>query len=607
MSADAQTDAELQLSDYLSILRRRWLWVAGVVLATLAAATALTMVRGTRYQATAQVALGDSAAQEAIRSTSYNNVGAANRELSNEVNLAYSDAVTTEVVSQLAVEPSVVVAPDDTSDALRFEATALTPDEAALHANTWAQVYVDVKRRQASDSITEAVGAFQQDLANLRLERQDLRRPLDALEDQLALAQPEERAGIQVRVDRMANDLAVELNLLDTQIESVARNISSLELNGRLAATGTAQIVQVAAPPTNASSGSLARTLVLAAIVGLLAGAALALVIENLDRTIKTTDDLVAFGVPILGGVPGPGRTMPESELALATMRHTGTPVAEAYQKVRTAVEFARLGREINSLLITSPNQSEGKTTLSVNLAWAMSAVDHRVALVDVDFRRPRVHDVFDCPAEPGMSDNLLADIPLPQLALRVDEAGSRNLIVIPTGTRPPSPADFVASPAFTSLIRRIETEADLVIMDAPPVLPVSDAPSIGRQVDGVVMVVKSGSTTRDQLSEALADLEGAGAHLIGVVMVGLPPSARRYAKYGEDEPENGPVRPYDNGRSEDLIELDDLTAGVEERPRSQMGPMGARRPAPVGEPQLSQRVEPDPFNDFLAEPDHRR
>ncbi|MCP3988517.1 MAG: polysaccharide biosynthesis tyrosine autokinase [Actinomycetia bacterium] len=538
MTTDPRPEDELQLSDYVLIMRRRWTWIALTVVSIMVAAVLLTIARGPRFSATAQVGLGDSAAQEAIRSNSFTNVGAASRELSNEVNLALSDAVTSEVENQLGLDPSINIIADTESDALRFEAEADTAEATALHANTWAQVYVDTKRRQATDSISEAVEVFQRDLAELRADRQELRQPLDALESQIAAVTDEEQKSLlQTQLNRLNTDLAMEFDLLDIQVQAVAENITSLELSSRLASTGTARIVQVAAPPQSPASGSLLRNLMLATFVGLVMGAVVALVAENLDRTIKTTEDVASLGIPVLGGIPTPGRTVPEAELPLATMRHTGTPVAEAYQKVRTAVEFALLGRQINSLLITSPNQSEGKTTLSVNLAWAMSAVDHRVALVDVDFRRPRIHEVFNCPAQPGLSDNLISGVPLPQLALRVDEAGSRNLIMMPTGTQPPSPADFVASPAFTSLIRKIEAEADLVILDAPPVLPVSDAPSIGRQVDAVIVVVKAGSTTRDQLTDTIDDLRGVGADIIGVCVVGLKTSPNRYGNYGKEVP----------------------------------------------------------------------
>jgi capsular exopolysaccharide synthesis family protein len=549
MTADFRQDDELELTDYLRILRRRWPLVVVATGTIIALALTFSMLSEDRFDATAQVSLGNSAAQEAIQGGIYSSNPVAYRELSNEVDLALSDAVRQEVTDQLGVEPNVAITVHDTSDAIRFTATAGTADDAASHANTWAQVYVDTKRREASRSIDNAVEGFEEDLAALRTERQELRAPLDDLEDRLSRAtESANRNVLEAQVARLRSDLQPELDLLDTRVQAVAENITNLELTSRLAASGTARIVQVAAPPQAPVNASLARNLTLAAIVGLIVGAAAALLAENLDRSVKTTDDLASLGLPVIGGIPGPGRHLPEAELPLATMRHTGTPVAEAYQKIRTAIEFAALSQPINSLLITSPNQAEGKSTLATNLAWAMSAVDQRVALVDVDFRRPRIHKVFNCDQSPGLADNLLSDTPLNRVALRVNEHGSRNLIVIPTGTQPPSPGDFVASPGFESLLRTIESEADMVVLDAPPVLPVSDALSISRRVDAVIVVAMAGSTTKDSLIETMENLRQVGANVIGVCLSDTKEAARygSYDTYGSDDrrarPETGVV-----------------------------------------------------------------
>ena len=558
-SFDPRPDDELELTDYLHILHRRWHWVVLSTCLILGLAVAATLTQEPRFSATAQVSLGNSAAQEAIQGSFYTNVPSASRELSNEANLAVSDVVRTEVITQLGYEPSLDISAEEEADAIRFTSTAPDADQAALDANTWAQVYVDTKRRAASESIDEAIVGFENDLAELRQQRQELRKPLDDLEDRItATLEVEDRQVLEAQAGRLRSDLETELALLDARVDALAQNITNLELSSRLAATGTAQIVQVAAPPQMPSNASLARNLVLATIVGLILGSAAAVLAENLDRTIKSPEDVAQLGVPVLGGIPMPGRQLPESELALATMRHTNTPVAEAYQKVRTAVEFALLGRTINSLLITSPSRSEGKTTSSVNLAWAMSAVDHRVALVDVDFRRPRVHSVFQCNPTPGLSDNLLYDTPLAELAMRVDEHGSRNLIVIPTGTTPPNPADFVASPTFTSLIRRLEEEADLVVLDAPPVLPVSDALSISRQVDATLVVVKAGETTRDQLIETLKSLSQVGADVLGICLVGIKDQAGRYDVYGPDEKRGSKIKRATGRRPKGEVDLRD-------------------------------------------------
>lgn len=527
MPQPAVFDDELELTDYLRILRRRWPWVLLPFLTVVGMATAFTVNQPPRYCSTAQVLIADSEAQVAIQGDS--NVFVASRDLANEINVAYSDTVRGEVVSQLGRDPEVGVTGDADSDVLWFEGCGSTADEATLYANTWANVYVATKQQQAADSIRSAVGGFQDRLTELRLRRQEVRGPLDTLEDRLASAGETAQPGLRAQVDRLRADLAVELGLIDAQFETIASTITLLELDSELARTGTARVTQIAAPPSAPSNAPLSRNLILGGVIGLILGAAAALLVENLDRSIKTADDIV--GVPVLGSVPRPGRDLAGVDLSLATMNYTGSLVAEGYQKVRTALEFALLGRKITSLLITSPDQAEGKTTTSANLAWAMSAVDHRVVLADVDFRRPRIHDVFGCPPEPGLSDNLLHGTPLNKLALRVDDERS-NMVIIPTGAQPPSPGDFVASPAFSGLLRNLEAEADLVILDSPPVLPVSDALSIARQVDGVIVAARAGKTSTGDLTRAVESLRAVGADVLGVCLIGVKADHTQYG-YG--------------------------------------------------------------------------
>ncbi|MDH4074293.1 MAG: polysaccharide biosynthesis tyrosine autokinase [Acidimicrobiia bacterium] len=540
---------ELELADYLRIMRRRWLWILVPAVAVCTLATAVTATRSPTWSASAQVSVGGSAAQEAISGGASGAAGV--RELSNEVDLALSDQVRQEVASRLGFTPDVDIAAAESSDAILFTATAPTAEAAATAANTWADVYVETKRQDAIDSIDGAVEAFQADLADFRAERMEIRKPIDDLDDQLAGdITEEERSVLEGQLARLENDLEPDLNVVDAKVEAVAASIAELQLNSRLAAAGAARVVQVAAPPQHPTNASMERNLLLGLVIGLILGAAVALLVENLDRTIKGPDDVAALGLPLLGGIPEPGRPLDDGDLALATLRHPRSPVAEAYQKVRTAVEFALLGREINSLLITSPDQGEGKTTSAANLAWAMSAVDHRVALIDVDFRRPRIHRIFECPLEPGLSDNLRSGVPLDKLAVRVGTPGSRNLVVIPTGALPPNPGEFVASPAFAAVIRDLEQQADLVILDAPPVGPVSDAVSIGRIVDAVIVVARSGRTTRDQLRETVDSLRQVGADVIGVCLVGVA-SSEYGSYYGKDRDRDStrPPRSLETGR----------------------------------------------------------
>lgn len=580
VSASGAVADELELADYLRIMRRRWLWIVVPAVAVCALATALTATQSPSWSASAQVSVGGSAAQEAISGGGPS--GAAGvRELSNEVDLAASDQVREEVANRLGTTPDVDIAAAESSDAILFTATAPTADAASDAANTWADVYVETKRQDAIDSIDSAVEAFQSDLADLRTERTTIRKPLDDLEDKLAGdLTDEDRAVLEGQLTRLQNDLEPDLNVVDAKVDAVAASIAELQLSSRLAAAGAARVVQVAAPPQHPTNASLERNLLLGLVIGLILGAAVALLVENLDRTIKGPDDIAALGLPLLGGIPEPARPLEDGELALATLRHPRSPVAEAYQKVRTAVEFALLGREINSLLITSPDQGEGKTTSAANLAWAMSAVDHRVALIDVDFRRPRIHRIFECPLQPGLSDYLRTGVPLEQLAVRVGTPGSRNLVVIPTGALPPNPGEFVASPTFAAVIRDLEQQADLVILDAPPVGPVSDAVSIGRIVDAVIVVARSGRTTRDQLRATVDSLRQVGADVIGVCLVGVASS--EYGSYygNDDQAEAGPARTAPAlGTSRPVVDLTSPPAPTAATLLSNRGPAGHPSP----------------------------
>ncbi len=355
MAQLTEFDEELELTDYLRILRRRWPWVLMPLLLVLGLATAFTATRAASYCSTAQVLIDASPAQAILDGDS--NVFVQSRDLANEINIAYSDSVRSRVEAQLGLAPDVAVSGAADSDALWFRGCGSTATNAALYSNTWAGVYVDTKQEQAAESVGSAVDRFETRLAELRQRRQEVRAPLDALEDRMASATDTDRARLQTEFNRLQNDLDQELQLIDAQFQTIASNITRLELNSELARSGTVQIIQIAAPPLQPSNAPLSRNLILAGVVGLILGGATALLVENLDRSIKSADDIV--GVPVLGSIPRPGRDLAGTDLALATMNHTGSSVAEGYQKVRTALEFALLGRKMTSLLVTSADQAE--------------------------------------------------------------------------------------------------------------------------------------------------------------------------------------------------------------------------------------------------------
>jgi capsular exopolysaccharide synthesis family protein len=525
-------DSELELGDYIAVLRRRWKWVAGPLFLIGVLATVVTLTAADVYSSTARVGLRQSAAGEVL-DRGLQNIQSLDRDLTNEINFAGSDRMVEAIEIKLGYVPGVSITGDSSADVLNFRANAATPEDAALHANTWAEIYVLQRRLEAQTSIDSAVAQLTERLGRLRTAREVVRAPLNLLQDRLAQATSDTRIDqLQRQYDRELSALEPELLLIDVQVSAVASGITNLELQGELAGLGTAQVIQKAFERRRKSNAPLSRNLPLGLVVGAIVGLGAALLAENLDRSLKTIDDLrAAIDVPVLGSVPEADKYMTNDELALSALNNPEGPIADGYHQIRTALQFSFLSKDIRSLLVTSANQSEAKTTTSANIASSMAAVGAKVVLADVDFRRPRIHQVFGCDAVPGISNHLVDGVPLHELVLHVDEADG-NLVIMPSGSPPPSPGDFVASPAFTDVIRLIEKEADLVIFDAPPVLPVADALTLARSVDAVIVVAYAGRTTRDQLQRAVGNLKQVGADIAGALIVGVKHDAI-YGRYG--------------------------------------------------------------------------
>ncbi len=492
------TATELTLEDYVGILRRRWIWFLAPIVVLAAAATALGLRAAPEYTATATVGLIDSAAQEILGGTN-TNVQIKTRLIENEINFAKSDAVESRVGESLGFLPDTVsITSVADSDYLDFTATSDTADEAALWANTWADAYVETKQTEAADSIQTSI-----DL---------LENSLDELNTRIGRAPDAER------------------EYLIEQRAETSRSLIQLQLEAETAAAGTAKVYVIAQPPDSESGAPLWRTILLGLVAGSVLGVAMALAAESFDKTIKHAQDITDLtGLPVLGSIPLAGRWMSGFELALSSRDHDDSPVADAYRRAATSLQFAMMGKSINTLLVTSANASEGKTTTSVNLAYSLASPEMLVVLADVDFRKPRLHQALDVPGEPGLSNHLLDHSPLEQLAFRNDDG---TLAVFTAGTKPPNPADFVATREFVGAVESLAQVADLVVLDGPPLLPVSDSLLMSRSVDGVVMVAAAGATTKESLQRAVAGVEQVGGTVIGVILVGVKEESL-YGQYG--------------------------------------------------------------------------
>jgi capsular exopolysaccharide synthesis family protein len=279
--------------------------------------------------------------------------------------------------------------------------------------------------------------------------------------------------------------------------------------------------------------------------------------------------------LPVLASIPRANKKQQET-LPLAVYRDPEGHFAQGFHKVRSAIEFAGIDSDLKTILVTSPNAGEGKSTTSSNLALALSTVGSRTVLVDVDFRRARLHKIYRIAQTPGLSDTVLNGTQMTSVSYGLGDPGLDNLLVVPTGTIPPSPAAFVGTSGFNKAVKWIRDNADVVILDAPPLFAVSDGHTMARNVDAVVLAVMAGETTKSELAEVISNLRQVGANLLGVVLTGVEASEGygRYYYYRNDEEDALAAPSHDDSdlwsrqAAGNMIELGDLNGnGVQAQP----------------------------------------
>jgi tyrosine-protein kinase len=302
--------------------------------------------------------------------------------------------------------------------------------------------------------------------------------------------------------------------LADASANALTEVIGQLELTK----TGgiSAQLIDLASLPHDPVSPNPQKDITIGAVFGLLAGLALALSIDSLDRTIKTPAQATeAFRAPVLGSIP---KQRAMSDDPLVATKGAGSPAAEAYRALRTSVRFRDQGKRLRTILVTSPAAGDGKTTVASNLAVAMSQDGARVILIDADLRRTRLNEVFEVEAGLGLADVLLGRATLQQALV----PWSGTLSILQTGPTVVYPSEALGSAAMVKLLHEAAAMADVVIIDAPPVLPVTDPVVLASLVDGTIIVCRWGRTSlhaAEATQLAMENTQGGGSDVVGVVL----------------------------------------------------------------------------------------
>lgn len=425
---------------------------------------------------------------------------------------------------------------------------------------------------------------------NLALEVTDKHPRLQALDDRMREVRLEMRREVTAQIamlrtreeilNRQMGELlqknrevpSVELTMQRLQREAKSNDDLLTLLKGKhqealIKESEKIEEVSIVRPATESDHPVGAETLntvLVGALLGLSLGVILAFVQETLDTSIGTIEDVEAYlEVPVLGVVPhidarGTVQRILERRPALAQMDPEAllshallithfdpkSPVAEAYRTLRTNVQFARMERAGKVLVVTSPTLQEGKTTTIVNLALTMAQSGQRTLLVGANLRRPSIHRFFGIEREPGLANILVgsvqwrdcirtvADILMGRFEMEdiMAAPGLDNLHIIEAGPIPANPSELLSTPAMTAFLRAVRDEYDVVLIDTPPVLPVTDSAIVSAQADGVILVYQAGKVGRLVLKRAKVHVENVGGKVWGVVLNDVKSEIAGYA-----------------------------------------------------------------------------
>jgi len=487
------------LAHYIRVLRRR-AWVVVLVVALATAAAVLLSLREQRlYRASAAVFLSR---QDLAASLANVQPAAADpaREAETQADLARTPAVAEQTLQeaklhdrtpeQLLESSSVVTAPN--ADLLTFSVTDPKPRIAAVLATTYARAYTDYRRAIDTDSLVRARREVEQRIAELR------------------------------RLGDRTSPLYANLAEKDQQL----RTLEVLQQSNALLVRSAGEAHQIQPRPV--------RNGILGGVLGLMVGLGLAFLLDALNTSVRSISEVEdRLEIPLLGRLPEPSRRLrTRNQLAMLAQPHA--PEAESVRILATNLEFVNLDRGARTIMLTSALRDEGKSTTAANLAIALARGGKRVVLVDLDLRRPVLDSYFDLTDCPGLTHVMLGRTDLEEALapIPVVDEGESNaalngsisglLEVLPAGLLPPNPAEFARSHVLDKILARLQERADIVLIDAPPLIGLSDARTISAKVDGLIVIARLSTLKRAILDELRRALEGAPTVKLGFVLTGV-------------------------------------------------------------------------------------
>lgn len=472
-----------------------------------------------------------------------------------------------------ALLESISVKPIPNTQLVEITASDVDPALAAKIANMWADTYIayilDTRfeaTQYASGWLQEKIKEAKQHLEKSEADLQEYRRKYGIVEKDSDIGNTEvlnellrRKASLEIEISEksehfrekhpeiiglrseldsinrkiesekekeiVSKDVAIQYNILKRDVDtsrelyqSLLKRISETEVTGELKATNI-RVVDRAAEPMTPSRPRKKLNLLIALMIGLFGGTGIAFLMENLDQSLKTPEDIKNhLKLPALAAIALPkDEEDKKAEPELISHTRPRSTISEAYRSLRTSVMFTAVEHKRKVILMTSSGPQEGKTTTAINLAIVMAQAGEKVLLMDADLRQPRVEKVFNFGKEHGLTEVLAGTEKFEAVVHRTD---IKNLYVVACGTIPPNPSELLGSVKMLELINELEKKFDRIVIDAPPALAVTDPVILSGMADGTIIVVRAGETNRHAVLKTKEMIETVkSAHLIGAVL----------------------------------------------------------------------------------------
>lgn len=386
------------------------------------------------------------------------------------------------------------------------------PAQAVAIANTIGEVFAERIRELQSERYSATRESLQNQVA-------DMDRQINDTNAQLA----------QTNDPAQKTQLDSRLTEYRKLYSNLVTNYEQVRLAEAQSSTNVAQ-VQPARLPKDPIRPQTTRNTLLAVVAGIIFAAGAILVVDAVNDTIRDPDEIrQKFNLPVLGMI---ARHTVSNGKPIA-QDQPRSPVAESFRALRTNIMYAAIDTPLRRIIITSATPQNGKTTITANLGVVMAKDDYKVTIVDADMRRPQLHRSFGISNRNGLSSLFIN--PLGELNGTLQSTNVPGLKVVASGKLPPNPSELLVSRKMIQILDLINQDSELILIDTPPLLSVTDAAALAPMIDGVILVVRSGVTRRGAFKQSIEQLQSVRARILGVVINNVSPKHHPYGYYNQD------------------------------------------------------------------------